>query len=660
MARPKLLWRQGLVSGMDQATNPNLVRDNEAQLLKNVSLDQPGSWSSRRGETRVGDLIASTDAPWGLFAYSKFDGTFKLGTVTGRDLYFLNEGTGEWGAAVDTDEWPATTRVDAVNFLNRLYLGSEDGATPLAYTTGSTVTDVTPLIGGSQLAVNKNQLAVAGNSLLPNVIFYSKPFTDTFHHATGTCGANADTAGTGTVTATTDIFEPGYIGSILYNTTDSQMVLITGWRSGTVVETNGDTSGWDNDTVYVLKNNFKCDGKVKGLVGYGEYFIAWDEHKMYCWDPTQQPNGWSIEYKAGCSDYRTVGVIDDIVIFANRNALMLYAGQGKPIDITSKIRNKITDDGIYDLLNRANFGTLAAGVKPGEGIYKLSMGTLATKTGALASALANVELIFDVKKNAGYIATRNQKPVVYTNFINSSGELDLLYGASNDAAVYKTDTGVVDSDKSGNPVRIQMDIVTQDYRLSDPRVQTRGSEFPIQYISKCPIDVELSVNRGEFVELGTLPISETVKVLTILPPSNTTSGNIDGFSYRLRFKSRNVGPLDITDETGVTTVTGLDDLALGTNYTDVDSRQYRVEIDGEGTPDTFKWSNDGGETWEATGVSITGSAQTLEDGVQITFGATTGHTEGDYWDFEVGPTDVVIEGYGIVHSDLGTLTLPSR
>jgi hypothetical protein len=62
---------------------------------------------------------------------------------------------------------------------------------------------------------------------------------------------------------------------------------------------------------------------------------------------------------------------------------------------------------------------------------------------------------------------------------------------------------------------------------------------------------------------------------------------------------------------------------------------YRVQIDGAGIPDTFKWSNDGGATWEASTVNITGAAQTLENGLTITFAATTGHTNGDYWDIYI-------------------------
>jgi hypothetical protein len=65
------------------------------------------------------------------------------------------------------------------------------------------------------------------------------------------------------------------------------------------------------------------------------------------------------------------------------------------------------------------------------------------------------------------------------------------------------------------------------------------------------------------------------------------------------------------------------------------SRDYKVQIDGTGSPNTFKWSNDNGATWEATTVAITGSAQTLEDGVKVTFSGTTGGVLNDYWTFKV-------------------------
>jgi len=84
----------------------------------------------------------------------------------------------------------------------------------------------------------------------------------------------------------------------------------------------------------------------------------------------------------------------------------------------------------------------------------------------------------------------------------------------------------------------------------------------------------------------------------------------------------------------VFTGTGLDDATEGGTPEDgAIEHDFVVEIDATGTPDTFKWSLDGGSTWEATGVAITGAAQDLDDGVTVTFGATTGHTLGDKWEW---------------------------
>jgi len=102
------------------------------------------------------------------------------------------------------------------------------------------------------------------------------------------------------------------------------------------------------------------------------------------------------------------------------------------------------------------------------------------------------------------------------------------------------------------------------------------------------------------------------------------------------------------------TGTGLDDLTESGNFNGNGRTTIRVRIDGAGTPDTFEWSYDGGSTWQATGVPITGSAQLLQDGVYVTFGATTGHTAGDYWDIDVEPFGVEITGLAISSNIYGS------
>lgn len=98
--------------------------------------------------------------------------------------------------------------------------------------------------------------------------------------------------------------------------------------------------------------------------------------------------------------------------------------------------------------------------------------------------------------------------------------------------------------------------------------------------------------------------------------------------------------------TDLFTGSGLDDFSKGVanSFVGVADTNYKVEIDGVGSPNTFKWSDDGGSTWDATGVAITGADQLLNNGVYIRFGATTGHTSGDNWAW----TEYAIAGVKLV------------
>ena len=82
-------------------------------------------------------------------------------------------------------------------------------------------------------------------------------------------------------------------------------------------------------------------------------------------------------------------------------------------------------------------------------------------------------------------------------------------------------------------------------------------------------------------------------------------------------------------EAAVFTGAGLDDATSGGVYTGTSTVIFEVEIDAEGDPDTFKWKKGAGAY--TTGIVITGAAQTLSDGVTITFAAVTGHTLADKW-----------------------------
>ncbi len=91
---------------------------------------------------------------------------------------------------------------------------------------------------------------------------------------------------------------------------------------------------------------------------------------------------------------------------------------------------------------------------------------------------------------------------------------------------------------------------------------------------------------------------------------------------------------------------------------------YTVTIGSTGTPDQFTWNKVTGSIQGpvTSGVSITGAAQSLGDGVTITFAATTGHTLGDQWVITVTAGvigAVVFTGSGLNDAtSAGTFTAP--
>jgi hypothetical protein len=84
------------------------------------------------------------------------------------------------------------------------------------------------------------------------------------------------------------------------------------------------------------------------------------------------------------------------------------------------------------------------------------------------------------------------------------------------------------------------------------------------------------------------------------------------------------------------TGTGLDDLTASGTFTGTTNRNFRIQIDGVGTPDTFRWTKSSATTtivWDGSAIPISAGTTTLTEGMSITFAATTGHTLNDRWDF---------------------------
>lgn len=80
----------------------------------------------------------------------------------------------------------------------------------------------------------------------------------------------------------------------------------------------------------------------------------------------------------------------------------------------------------------------------------------------------------------------------------------------------------------------------------------------------------------------------------------------------------------------------LNDATSSGDFTGLAKKDFIVQVSLSGATDKFKYSTDGGTNWSAE-IDITGAAQALEDGAQVTFTATTGHAVGDEWRFSGWP-----------------------
>jgi hypothetical protein len=79
-------------------------------------------------------------------------------------------------------------------------------------------------------------------------------------------------------------------------------------------------------------------------------------------------------------------------------------------------------------------------------------------------------------------------------------------------------------------------------------------------------------------------------------------------------------------------------LTTSGDYTNNITKYYKVAIDNTTRPtNTFKWSNDGGKTYQEELINTSTSDITLEDGIKIKFDKTSGFNENTYWTFTALP-----------------------
>ena len=91
----------------------------------------------------------------------------------------------------------------------------------------------------------------------------------------------------------------------------------------------------------------------------------------------------------------------------------------------------------------------------------------------------------------------------------------------------------------------------------------------------------------------------------------------------------------------ITTINDSSNVSISGTYTGETSRVYLLMIDSLGTPDTFKWSNNGGNTYQQQLIPLTLSPINLDSGLSVTFTYTTGFSYNQQFTFQTKITALV-------------------
>jgi hypothetical protein len=242
---------------------------------------------------------------------------------------------------------------------------------------------------------------------------------------------------------------------------------------------------------------------------------------------------------------------------------------------------------------------------------------VARADGTFAQSQAAGIATHDIEDSSvGYITTRGLIADVDTSHLTVGQPVHVAIGASGGTQTasptypnFPTEVGICLISGSNGCIYVSV------YHESFETMRVEGN---VHFDADLTVDGDLTVNGTQTV---------------------TNSNNI---SLSGAFNYFNSG--DTIGESGTThTGTGLDDAIFTGHYDGTSSNKtFKVKITtlktGQ-TEDFFRWSTDNFVTQSAE-IEITGSDQQLEDGVNIEFNATSGHTLNDIWSGTASPTNV--------------------
>lgn len=399
-------WFEPLGGGMNQKVEGAQIPFGEAKLLYNITHDNLGSWTSRKGITLAATTLVGTGGTQGLTSYLKLFGPNTVLYAGDRNLYFYN--------GVDTltqigadDQFQSGAKVNFCNFLNRAYIFSSSSADIVKYTDGTSIFNLgstTNQFSAKWGISAQNTLWIGGIASNPDRIYVS-------------------------------LYDEGN------NTPTDQM-----WNDGQSFPTS--------------TRFFTVDGANTGMMSFKDQAYAFTDHSLWTFDiqSLEQFSGPQKRLDIGCVAHRTIAVDPKLGIAMwtdGKRGVYFWTGAGDPYNVAEKITNY--DDAVMDLIQDGNIAEMDASIFDGK--YFLSLGDLSN---AGLSYYQDAQLVYDIAANKWSI--RNTDMAALTSQRVASGVVKLYGGSRDTLSLYEMEVeSDVDQDQGGNNVEIGGTIQTKDF-----------------------------------------------------------------------------------------------------------------------------------------------------------------------------------------------------
>lgn len=392
-----LLWIDNL-QGISQRQDPDKIPSNSSPLLLNISMTKPGTWVSRPGNALLGTEQSGVGVQ-GLHAYKKLDGTYKLHAVRSQDLDEYDDGSDSWGTGIDNNDFNSGTKVQSMNFLNRLYHISPSDY--LRYETGGATTTVgtgDDRIQGNSIAVAQNVLYIGGRTGYEDRVYYSE-YDDSGNMPTHQ----------------------------LWKTSQGTLASSTLWFT---------TGGLP----------------VKGLVSYNELLYAFNAEACYSFDQRYAVNSSGVRkmFDIGLANPRAICICNGFLVWMSpEKKLWAWGGAGIPVPLSWDLEDDTRAEAIINLIDSDELSNVCLGSNGNQ--FWVSIGNITYRNTTYANAVIRGLANQDFSYVLWGLDTLPVRPMIYANTV-ISGTKVLVFGADDTDDVYLIDAGVNDGSTAINSV----------------------------------------------------------------------------------------------------------------------------------------------------------------------------------------------------------------